>query len=64
MIYTGPSGAAREPTIHLYVSKGLNAWTIAHEALHALHYQHEDLVTMPDGTKKLMDAAAKYCAGR
>ena len=51
------------PIIHLYTAGGFNTWTIAHEAIHAMHKVHTDTFVNPDGVTRNLDLTAKHCAG-
>jgi hypothetical protein len=51
-------------TMHLWLKGGVNAWTIAHEALQGLRKVHEDMLVGPDGVERNLDRTAKYCARR
>jgi hypothetical protein len=62
-VFVGPIGTERVSTLHLWTdTRGLNAWTIAHEALHGLGHSHTDLIQAPDGRQYVLDRLAKFCA--
>ncbi|HEX7239048.1 MAG TPA: hypothetical protein VF263_02180 [Longimicrobiaceae bacterium] len=61
--FVNPTGVEKVAVMHLWTDpRGMNAWTIAHEALHGLGYKHEDSIVGPDGSSRKMDQTAKYCA--
>lgn len=61
--YTHPTGVEHIKVMHLWTGGGINAWTIAHEALHALGGDHQTTYNNPDGTARSLDSTAKFCSG-
>lgn len=63
--FTGYTGTDRVPVMHLWSKGGINAWTIAHEALHVVvsaSNDHEAMLAGPDGRTRKFDQMAKFCS--